>query len=240
MNTTFRLGPVFRRSFEIYYRNIIPFTVIMLILYSPVIIYSALIMQPGMTEADKQTLQLVQFGGELFLGFAATGALTFGTFEQLRGRKPSMRDSIVFGLHRMPAVLLVGLVMVSGIFLGLFLFVVPGLILACVWWVALPVEIVEKRGVLGSLNRSAELTRGYRWQAFAAMLLLFSVAALISMMMQPPEKANAEDLQIYMYAHFASGIVISTFSAVVSCVAYHDLRAAKEGMTSADLADVFD
>ena len=37
-----------------------------------------------------------------------------------------------------------------------------------------------------------------------------------------------------------SGALVSTFAAIAPAVAYHDLRVAKEGVSTADLARVFE
>jgi hypothetical protein len=62
-----------------------------------------------------------------------------------------------------------------GVFIGCLLLIVPGLILAVAWSVAMPVLVLENRGVIESFRRSAELTRGKRWSIF----LLFVVVTLV-------------------------------------------------------------
>lgn len=47
---------------------------------------------------------------------------------------------------------------------GLTLFIVPGLFVLVIFWVSLPVSIIERKGVLASFRRSAELTKGHRWR----------------------------------------------------------------------------
>ncbi len=41
---------------------------------------------------------------------------------------------------------------------------VPGFILLIMWFVAIPVCVVEQRGSWASMQRSAELTKGHRWK----------------------------------------------------------------------------
>lgn len=63
--------------------------------------------------------------------------------------------------------------------IGLFLLVVPGLILATIWAVVLPVFVVERpRVILASFGRSRELVRGYGWPVFGTVVLALFVALL--------------------------------------------------------------
>jgi hypothetical protein len=63
-------------------------------------------------------------------------------------------------------VVLLSLIAFIGVVLGLVLLVIPGVLLALAWAVALPVLINEKLGVIASLKRSSELSSGSGWQVF--------------------------------------------------------------------------
>jgi hypothetical protein len=54
---------------------------------------------------------------------------------------------------------------------GLILLVVPGIILGLMWALTVPVAAIENTGLLDSLNRSAELTKGGRGRVFVIYLL---------------------------------------------------------------------
>jgi hypothetical protein len=66
-----------------------------------------------------------------------------------------------------------------GITIGLFLLVVPGLILLTIWAVIAPVIVVEKSGVFAAFSRSRELVRGNGWRVFSFMALL-SLSGIIT------------------------------------------------------------
>jgi uncharacterized membrane protein len=68
--------------------------------------------------------------------------------------------------------ILIGLAFAALLVVVGLLLIVPGVILATIWFAALPVCIVEQRGLSASLRRSRELTRGHRWKLFGLMLLL--------------------------------------------------------------------
>ncbi len=42
-------------------------------------------------------------------------------------------------------------------------------------YVAVPVCVIEKQGVIASLSRSRALTKGYRWQIFGLFLLVMVI-----------------------------------------------------------------
>lgn len=66
-----------------------------------------------------------------------------------------------------------------GTVIGLFLLLVPGLILATIWAVVLPVFVIERpRVILASFGRSRELVRGHGWPVFGTVVLALVVALL--------------------------------------------------------------
>ncbi|MFM9128207.1 MAG: hypothetical protein ACKOTA_11830 [Solirubrobacterales bacterium] len=70
---------------------------------------------------------------------------------------------------------LLGLTIVVGILvsIGLILFIIPGIILALIWFVAVPVLIIEDKGVFESMSRSGELTKSNRWRIFGLMVVVY-------------------------------------------------------------------
>jgi hypothetical protein len=72
----------------------------------------------------------------------------------------------------------VSLVAAIGVVGGLFLLIVPGLILLTIWSVAQPVVVVERKGVFESLGRSTELVRGNGLRVFLFLLVLGLLALL--------------------------------------------------------------
>lgn len=70
---------------------------------------------------------------------------------------------------------LLGLSIVVGIlvFIGLIFFIIPGIILALMWFVAVPVMIIEDKGVFDSMSRSGELTKSNRWRLLGLIILIY-------------------------------------------------------------------
>lgn len=110
-------------------------------------------------------------------------------------------------------------------------------------WVTFPVAVIEGRG-LGSFKRSAQLTKGSRWRIFFLLILFLALGFGISFLMQSIGSA----LERSSLDHFAGGVAVewlfegftTALSAVLATVTYHDLRVAKEGLDTNQIASVFD
>lgn len=74
--------------------------------------------------------------------------------------------------------LTVALLAAIGTVAGLFLLIVPGLILATIWAVVLPVYVIERPGIAATFGRSRELVRGHGMPVFGTLLLVLVVALL--------------------------------------------------------------
>ena len=59
--------------------------------------------------------------------------------------------------------------------IGLFLLIIPGLILITIWAVVAPAIVVEDKGVIEAFGRSRELVRGNGWNVFGVIVLAFLI-----------------------------------------------------------------
>ena len=154
--------------------------------------------------------------------------IVVAAFHRMRAEPITVRESFrLCGARVLPAfaVAAVSFVVTMN---GLALLLFPGLWAMSAWAVAIPVCVVERSGIVASFKRSAELTRGYRWQTLAAMCIAFIVGFGILVL-------TANSLAGYVWLVFADGC-FGVFSAVL----YHDLRFAKEGVRIEEIAAVFD
>jgi hypothetical protein len=71
---------------------------------------------------------------------------------------------------RLASMLAVSILMGLGVGLGLFLLIVPGVLLAIRWAVAVPVVMLEGLGPRAAMRRSQELVRGRRKDVFRVLL----------------------------------------------------------------------
>lgn len=76
---------------------------------------------------------------------------------------------------RLISLILLELVIAILVAFGLILLIVPGVILALMWIVAIPSMVVEGLGVFESMSRSSELTRGNRMRILAVGLIVLAI-----------------------------------------------------------------
>ena len=237
----FRVGNVLGRGFVIWFRNLIPFCVLTLLVYSPLIIYTAAVLQTDPTEEALTTYWYVNMFASFCLQPIAAGALIYGVFQQLRGKTAGILDCMRAGLARMWPVLGVGLLVGLFVAIGFILLIVPGIILYCRYWVAIPVAVVERPGVGASLSRSALLTQGHKGGVFLILLLLGIIHIVSDVLIEQSILGDSiETISPYLWAVLGTNIGLGSIGAVMQAVGYHDLRAAKEGIGIEELTKVFE
>jgi hypothetical protein len=122
------------------------------------------------------------------------------------------------------------------IVIGFILFVIPGLvalaafiIFAVRWSLLVPVMMLEKRKIFGSLDRSQELVSGHTLQAFLVLLasvgFIILVAILVGIALAPFDLPRWLDEPIRTVV---SGTLVAPFAALALTLMYYRLRAVKE------------
>ena len=98
----------------------------------------------------------------LALGTLGQAVVLYAALTQLRGRRVSLTACLHVGWRRFfPAC-----------------FVLPAL---SMWLVAMPAcGVIERRGLVDSVRRSLQLTKGHRWKIFGLMISLFALAMVVS------------------------------------------------------------
>jgi len=182
------------------------------------------------------------FGGLslfLILNTLAQAVILYGAFQAMRGRPVNLGECLKVGLGRFFPI--IGLVICAylAIWIGLILLIVPGMILAMMWYVGTPVCVVEQKGPLASLGRSSELTKGHRWKIFGMVLLLLIIAGIVGAIVVALLAITGSSVLITLGTLVWNG-VWGAFYAIFGVVTYHDLRVAKEGVDTDQIASVFD
>jgi hypothetical protein len=178
---------------------------------------------------------------DLIVGQIVSVTLVYGAMQALRGREVSIGECLSQGMRRLGAAIGVALVAGICIVLGMFLLVIPGLILATMWAVAVPVAVIEVKGVFASLSRSQELTRDRRWRVFGAYLVaaLISIAAGAVIGGVAGVFGGAEST-LFVIAMWVVVALSQGFTACVIATLYYFLRREKEGVDIEQIASVFD
>jgi hypothetical protein len=237
------VGDCLGATFAVWAKNPLAFVLLTLVVEGPLILWQLLSPpEPVQGGFGFSILGTIQQAASFTAAEVTGGALAFAVVQQMRGSRASVASSILVGLRRFLPVLGVAVAFALFVTIGFVLMTIPGLILSCVYWVAVPAAVVERLGVRDALARSANLTRGSRWRVLwvTTLLGLLAIGALVlnwnvifpGSLSQPTPGSIAVQTAVV--------IVAGSLSAVATAVGYFRLRVAKEGVSLDELATVFD
>lgn len=239
MASDFSTGTIIQQIFQVYLANFIPFTLIALLGFLPLIVFQGVFFDPNPFREPSPAQALANLGGAvitMLLQQIVVGAIVFGVFQFLRGKKAGLGECFATGFQRFLPVL--GTAFVAGLATGaaFLCLCIPGLIVATILYVAVPVAVIENPGVGESLKRSATLTSGFRWEVFFINLGIQLLAII------------AQSFGVFVLKGWPQFVVSQTvivlFAAiggVTSSLVYFRLRQVKESVQDAEeIAAVFD
>ena len=124
----------------------------------------------------------------LYLGVVATaqGATVMAVSKVHLGNETSVSESLSLIKGR---ILYLSLIMIGvgiGIGVGVVLLIIPGIILALMWALAIPVAVLEDMGLRDSVARSAELTKGGRGRVFVIYFLFVVLTYIVYVLWEIP------------------------------------------------------
>lgn len=251
----FRVGDVLNRTWKIYIGNFlflfgISFVVLavfaatvvaVLAILAPIGAFSVLVSLAGI---DNVGWWLIGTGIVLFflllvvLNTVAEAVLLFGIFQRLRGQPLRVGEALRRAFAQFLPLVALGIVYSLAVMVGFLLLIVPACILLVMWAVSVPACVVEGLGPLASLSRSADLTKGYRWQVFGLIIVLTLINGIGGQFFETLLGVAGE-----WGAGIGRGLWTVAGTALWNCgliIIYHDLRAAKEGIDIEQIAAIFD
>ncbi len=233
----FSAGAVIGRSFSSWFGNVVPFSIVTLLVNVPVFAIEALA-PPGESSWAEPAARVVSGLANLVV----TAALTYGVLQSLRGEAVPLGRLLGSGFSKMGSVLLVSIGFGFIVFLGFVLLVVPGVIALCALYVAVPAVVVEDIGPGEALGRSRALTKGSRWSILAVAVVVGVVTFVVAAAAGALVALGASALPHPVPALLSTAILalLTPLGACAAAVAYHDLRVAKEGVDTAALVKVFE
>jgi len=162
-----------------------------------------------------------------------------GAFQDMLGRPVSLRESMNRVAARLVPLILTLICLYVVVVLGMILLIVPGIMVAIMAAVAFPVCLIENLGPIASFWRSVELTKGSRWKIFAAFMVPAMVGGGVNFALRKLA-GIAVGPEWAVLVTFPLAAALTSFLSVLSVVIYHDLRVAKEGHYTDQIAAVFD
>ena len=267
----FAVGSVLADSlsaFGRYWVTYLPLSLIAFVLFAP--IKASFDVVAFKLAPDDIALQRVLDGVVSMLWAAwLGGGLAFGVVNAMRGNHASHWQVVRAAVPIMPRLLIVVLVQFSivtaaGLLLLIlpalaamaaweiqlpllahqFLLAAPGLVFMVVMHVALPAAAMERVGPLRALSRSWRLTRGWRWQVFGLLVVMFVIWRVVDRLVCLATGACGDPWQaagaLVFSIDFAARILLGALEATVVAVSYYHLVVLKEGSETSAVARVFD
>jgi hypothetical protein len=249
------IGRVFSRGFGVIVDN--PGTVIgiaFLLGALPSVIIN-LVEQPILASAMDRIQIIGSFGlifASILVGLVlqalVQGSLVRATLAYARGERATLGECVRASLA--VALPLVGLAILMGlaVWVGMVLFLVPGIILYVMWSVASPALVAERTGVFGAFGRSRFLTRGARWKVFGVEAILvvgyyIVIGIVIGTLFSAIGIARTfptTGLPIgWVLATIITSTLVNTVWSTVQSSLYVELRNWKEGLPEQALEDIF-
>lgn len=255
----FQIGEVLSAAIAVYGQNLRTLVVFALVTYSPVIALMAfyplpdLPALPMLSENPEQNRQAIDGLWPSMRAFYETvilytlvasfsycwmvGGATYLVVRTLRSNPPTLRQTLWQSARAIPRLILVTVLVTLATAFATLLFIVPGIIVMVMLWVAMQAAVVERR-YSSALRRSYHLTLGHKLPVFGLAILLMVFGFACTMVVP----AIVSDLapRLAAPAEAVASAAAASINAVVGAVCYHDLRVLKEGGNSSVVAKVFE
>jgi hypothetical protein len=244
----FSFGKVFRDGSALFFSRSAFFIAISLLFHLPLIaldLYypSTSIGARGLPEIVPTNFA-ISIVANLFTQGVLTAIIIYVVVMELRGRSVSFGDAFSHGLTRTFAAVLTSLV--SAVLLGFasLLLLVPGLILAVWFYVAVPASVVERKWPFESLGRSRFLTKGHRWAIFGLLVVYVLASVILNQIVALVVTASGlpatQIVQLSAVTALAAGALITAYYTVLQSYSYYLLVNEKDGVDIETIARVFD
>src|SRR5574341_1334353 len=230
-------GTLLSRTFGVWKAQLGPFAAVMLAFHIPSLLVQWAVGSPflagrggfGKATPEAQAFLLTwrywaMMAVAMLVWVIQTAAVTAGALEHLGGRRASFGEMVARGVRRTGPIVVAGALATLAASLGLVLLIVP-------------VVVVERLSPPKVLGRSRALTKGHRW-ALLTVLAIVYMAAMVPAVVAGAAGAGVPYLSTLLGS--VLNTVVGPLLVVAPAVAYHDLRAFKEGAGTVALERVFE
>ena len=185
-------------------------------------------------------LVAIMFVG-LIMASASQAAAVIAVSELHLDRPASVSDSFLRVREHLLGVMGISIIVFVAVVLGIFALLVPSILLAIIWSLAIPAKVLENKGPLAAMSRSVELTKGDWGRIFVVGLLVAVLSYGLRMLLQVPiligtymsAKAGMRNAVLgWQIASLVAGFVAESLVVAVGTIAfslvYFDERVRKE------------
>jgi hypothetical protein len=200
----------------------------------------------------------------VFTVLAPSAAYTQRAYQSMLGRRASFGNCIVTSLAALPKLIVLGILLIFSygavgwliangfaklaapafgfgwIFVTTLLSLTVYMFLFAIWWLAIPVLVIESAGPFASLRRSWNLTRGRRWQIVAIWVLLAVPNVLIQYLLTRivPGQIGSDAGQVIALAVDVARVFVAMLfyfmGTITAAIGYFHLVGEKEGILALD------
>jgi hypothetical protein len=240
------LGELLDRTFQLYRNHFLLFIGIAAIAYFPMFLirigYYFLTLHSGKSAV---------FVASAIIGSLLTIVLYLASMAACQAATITAVSTVYFGqpitlgetysriMGQIPLVVLTMIGMGIGIAIGIVLLIVPGIILALMWALTIPVVVLEGAALVEALGRSRALTAGHRGRVFLIFLLFTGLTYLFAVIFEAPlfaliaakgpAAAKAGGVVVFIYAaSFLTETLITPLMTIAFSLMYYDERVRKE------------
>jgi len=208
--------------------------------------------QRGLSAALGAALWGLVFAVVSLIVAAASQAATVVAVSQLHlGRSTSVAEAYSRVKGRIVRVVLLTMTVGLGVGLGLLLLIVPGIIFAMMWSLAVPVAVLEDRSIMDSISRSSELTKGSRWRIFVVWNMFIVLSLAIAFLIEWPiaiiagtvgqRAAASGGIQVASaVADFIAQCLVGPLATIAFSLLYYDQRVRKEAFDLQHMMETLD
>lgn len=235
----FRVGRVISRTFSVFSRNFPIFFAINAVAVVPEILSKHDEVGRALGLSPSGYMALVTGVLAFVLSTLCQAVVLYGAFQDMSGRPVRLVDSVQIGLRRFFPI--IGISISTGLLItfGTLLLIIPGVIAFTLSFVAIPACVVERLSPFASIDRSARLTKGYRWPILGMLLALGIGSAIISGVITGGGVTLVGAIPA-LILDMVWSVIWNACYAILAVVTYHDLRVAKEGVDTEQIAAVFE
>lgn len=182
----------------------------------------------------------------LLLGTICMAAMSYSAYQAADEMPFSLWESLSASLGKIFSLIGLAILAAIAITVGFMVLIVPGIIICCMVAVSVPVCVLEDLGPLSSLNRSAELTKGNRWNILGLLAIstvgafvLNFLALLVGGIIMYAAGNGSENIIIIITE--VTNVLRNAYFYTMLGVIYYDLYAIETGGTGLGIAAaVFD
>ncbi len=244
----FRVGDVLSRAWTILTNNLLFFIGTSALVYVIMVVTLVVLVllaiagggfsRGGGVGALFVILMIIGVLAVIVVNMIGQATMLFGAFQYLRGAPVRFGESLSRAMSRIGPLIGVTLLTAICLMFAFLALIVPAIILFCMWAVVVPVCLVEGSGPTASMSRSAALTKGHRWKIFGIFLILEVMnvigTQLLKLILTPVSSVLASLVVLVV------SVVLGAYAHCVVIMTYHDLRVAKEGIDTTQIASMFD